>query len=185
MSRRIFFAVDIEKNFREAIYSHALKLFSGNTRTRIIPGENLHITLKFIGNTSDRDIEKIKAATGDLLSGFEGFSYSLEDYFGAFPQKERARIVFVGIKEGSKGFKRLFDILEDALSEIGIMREKRAFHPHITAARVKRPFDISDLSSMPLPVEKGQLNAGSVTLYESILGKQGARYINIERFVLK
>jgi 2'-5' RNA ligase len=166
MARRIFIAMDIDANLKKAIHSFTRKAFSGHDRIRIIPPENLHITLKFIGDTSEDEVESIKKIIGESVSAHKAFEY-------------------IGINEGFSGFSGVYHSLEKELSNIGIEKEHRGFDPHITAARIKNPFDISSIARITAAFDKGRSKADSVTLYESILSRQGARYIIIERFVLK
>ena len=185
MAKRVFIAIDISRELKDIIYKYSSNVFLDLESIKVIPAENLHITLKFIGNTSEQDIQAIKNIIRVSVSGHEGFEYELEGLPGAFPSKSRARIVFIGIKSGEDRFRDIYNSLEDGLSGIGIRKEERDFHPHITIARIKRPVSIEGVPEDPLPACGSPLNASSVTLYESILSRRGARYINIERFGLK
>ena len=185
MAKRIFIAMEIDKDLRGILYKYSSNMFFNVDNVKIIPTDNLHITLKFIGNTSEEGINVIRNIIKTSISEHEAFDYELEDFPGAFPDKSRARIVFMGIKNGGDRFKDIYDSLEDGLSGVGIGKEQRDFHPHITIARIKRPVSIKEASDSPLPSHECPLNASSVTLFESILSRQGARYINIERFGLK
>jgi 2'-5' RNA ligase len=185
MAKRIFIAIEIDKDLRDILHKYSSNMFLSNDNVKIIPTDNLHITLKFIGNTSEEDINVIRNIIKMSVSGHEAFDYELEDFPGAFPNKSRARIAFISIKNGGDRFRDVYDSLEDSLSGIGIGKEQRDFHPHITIARAKRPVSIEEASDRPLPSHECPLNASSVTLFESILSRQGARYINIERFGLK
>lgn len=101
---------------------------------RYVEPENLHITLKFIGEVDVRRVERI-AALLDAVA-FTPFTVRLEG-MGAFPSVEHPRVVWVGIRDG---FDRIVEIsaeVDRLLSAEGVPRESRAFHPHVTIGRVK------------------------------------------------
>jgi 2'-5' RNA ligase len=185
MARRIFIAVEISQEIRKIIYEQSRKAFSKHGHIKIIPPENIHITLKFLGNTQDEDIGKIIDGINYAVSGYNSFDYSLDGNIGAFPNPGRAKIAFIGIKKGSKKFLSLYESIEDKLYSLGIEKEKRSFHPHITIARIKKPTDIGSTEWDPADMRGYDPEASSVAVFESILGRHGARYIIIERFVLK
>lgn len=185
MSSRIFTAIDIGKDLRDSIYSYSLKTFSGNSSIRVIPAENLHITLKFIGKTEEEKIEDIKDVIAGTLTGIGQFDLYVENELGAFPRLNRARVAFIGIDSGSSRIKEIFDRLEPGLEEIGIAREDRDFHPHITVARIKNPLDLTGITRNSGFIWTEPVWIRSVALYKSILGRQGAKYINIGNFSLK
>jgi len=185
MPRRIFIAVEISEDIRRAIYGQSRKAFSSYDRIRIIPPENIHITLKFLGNTRDQDIGKIIDATGEAVSSHESFDYSLEEKIGAFPNTQRARIAFIGIKKGDNNVKSLYKSIEDNLFNSGFERENKRFYPHITIARLKKPSEICSTLWDSSSLSHFEPCAESAAVIESILGRDGARYIIIKRFVLK
>jgi 2'-5' RNA ligase len=185
MARRIFIAIEINENIRKAIFKQSMKAFSSHDYVRIIPPDNIHITLKFLGDTRDEDIGKIIRAVSAAASVHKSFDYSLEEKIGAFPDTEKAKIAFIGIKRGRNNISSLYKSLEDKLSGLGIKKEKRRFHPHITIARIKKPVNIGSIVLDPASLPAYDMEAVSVVIFESILGRGGARYIIIERFVLK
>lgn len=185
MTRRIFIAIEISEDIRKAIFKQSMKAFSSHDYIRVIPPDNIHITLKFLGDTRDEDIGKIIHAVSSAASGHNSFDYSLEEKIGAFPNTGKAKIAFIGINRGSNKISSLYQSLEDNLSSIGIKKEKRGFHPHITLARIRKPVDIGSIKWDPVNMLGNEPEAESLAIFESILGSGGARYIIIERFVLK
>jgi RNA 2',3'-cyclic 3'-phosphodiesterase len=185
MARRVFIAAGISKDLKQDIYDHTSRAFPDHDNIRIIPPENLHITLKFIGYAGDRMIEEIKRITGEAVYGHESLEYTVERHLDAFPHTKKASIVFLGIKKGSEALSGIFDSLEKSLTLYGLEKEKRRFHPHITAARIKKPIDVTAVTGLPFSCNEKTYRIGHVSVYESILERQGARYIIIERFVLK
>jgi 2'-5' RNA ligase len=185
MARRVFIAIEISEDIRKVIFEQSRKAFSSYDHIKVISLDNIHITLKFLGDTRDEDIGKIINAASTAVSAHKSFDYSLEENISAFPDTGRARIAFIGINRGRNNISSLYGSLEDKLSDIGIKKEKRSFHPHITIARIKKPADISGIPWDPASLPGYSPEAQSVAVFESILGRGGARYIIIERFVLK
>ena len=185
MARRIFIAIEISEDIRKVIFKQSKKAFSSHDHMRIIPPDNIHITLKFLGDTRDEDIGKIIHAVSAAASGHKSFEYSFEEKIGAFPNTEKAKVAFIEINRGRNNISNLYGSLEDKLSDLGIKKEKRRFHPHITIARIKKPTNIGSIELDPGILPAYDSEVASVTIFESILGRGGARYIIIDRFVLK
>lgn len=100
--------------------------------------ETLHLTLKFLGNISRRDLEFCKAAmvqTADQFSPFELSAGGL----GVFPGIGRVRVVWAGTGGRTDILENLFKALELSLGPLGIEKETRRFSAHITLGRIKKP----------------------------------------------
>jgi RNA 2',3'-cyclic 3'-phosphodiesterase len=147
----------------------ALKIRGGRTMTR----EQLHLTLQFLGD--DVDMEAVTAA----LSGFSvrGGRVRLGGA-GAFPNARKGRVLWIGVAEGVDVLARLAHGVAERLAPIGYEPDARAFRPHLTIVRCARPTDLRE------PVaEFGAEPFGSdwpvdaLTVYESVLQPEGARYI--------
>jgi 2'-5' RNA ligase len=141
--------------------------------------ENLHITLKFLGETDKKlAIEgKIKEVEGN----FYPFKVSLKGV-GAFPSEKRAKILWVGLDEGVKPLSELFSTVEEKVYALGFEKETRKFNPHITFARIKKgkyslPENL-DFSFDPFPVKE-------ITLFQSILTPKGPIYEIVSEVPLK
>jgi len=126
--------------------------------------------LKFLGETDKKtDIEKkIK----EIENRFPPFDVSLKGV-GAFPSPKRAKILWIGVKEGMDNLIDLFQAIDNKTADLGFEKEKRKFSPHITFARVKKgkyslPENI-EFSFAPFPVKE-------VTLFKSTLTPKGAIY---------
>jgi 2'-5' RNA ligase len=137
---------------------------------RWVNKENLHITLKFLGQT-DKKIT-IETKIKEAVRQFSPFKVSLKG-IGAFPSPKRAKILWVGVKEGTTHLTDLFVALEKKIHELGFEQEMRKFTPHITFARVKNgKYSLSeniDFSFDSFPVNE-------VALFKSILTPKGPIY---------
>lgn len=181
---RLFVAMDIPEEVRSAIGALAAKLRIACPNARWTRIEGLHVTLKFIGETSVEKIEMIKAALADIPSrapisiNFHGL--------GFFPNERRPRVLWAGI-EGGTQLAELAAAVETALHPLGIAREEREFSPHLTLARFDAP---RGLNTLHAAIEKaGAAEFGGTTakefyLYQSVLKRGGAEYTRLATFSL-
>ena len=183
--KRIFIAADIRQDIRKIIYRSAKKYFSYSDNIRLTAPENIHITFKFLGDAGDKEIIGISETIRGSISGSRNFRYCLEDNIGAFPDKRRARVFFLGIGEGREKFTDLHKSIETGLEELGIIKDMRDFYPHTTIARTRSPVSMGKTAGSIGPIFSDMLECSSISLYESILKQDGVKYINIERFSLK
>ncbi len=102
---------------------------------RPVKSNQLHLTLKFLGEVPESRIASIKQAIQSI--DFPSFNILLEG-IGCFPNLNYIRVVWIGIREGSDNLKQLTNMIEKKLNPIGFPREKRGFSPHLTLARIKK-----------------------------------------------
>ncbi len=153
-------------------------LEGGGLRCRWVRLENLHITLRFLGACPESAVPSIGAAIGKAAVKMKPFT-ARTDEFGAFPNKRRARVLWLGLTDAPE-LNVLFAELNDRLSEAGFKTEERPFQGHITFGRLKRPapVDLSCLEDISLGAE---LVFDKVTLFESRLTPSGPRYEELRR----
>lgn len=182
--KRIFIGIGITDNIKKEIFDFTLKLLEGEEKIRIIPSPNIHLTMKFLGNTRIQKIDKIKKAIRNTADSFKQFEYEITGEVGAFPNPRNARIVFLKIGNGADVFLRIYELFEDNLSKIKIRKEKRKFSPHLTIARVKGSKDLESLFK-EIKGDLYDLKCPGITLFESKLKSTGAEYTILEEFSLK
>lgn len=183
-SKRIFIGIGINSEIRKGIYGFTTKLFGNEENIKIVPPQNIHITMKFLGDTRVQKIGIIKKAIIDLADSINEFEFEVTGEIGGFPALRDAKIVFLKIGRGAGSFLEIYEKLEDGLSSINIRKEKRRFSPHITIARIKGRKGQGSL----LEREKGNLYSSKcrcITLFESKLRQTGAEYTILEEFSLK
>ena len=176
-SLRIFIAVDIEdplivsrvERVKEAVIATGVPM-------KPVETENLHITLRFIGEVPRSTAEEVAGVLSRL--SFKPFKIMLKG-LGAFPGPYRPRVVWIGVAEGAEQLRSLRDHIEAGLREIGITPERQQFHPHLTLARIKGSRNINSLIKLlneMADVEIGQVTVNSVRLKRSILTRRGPIY---------
>jgi len=175
---RLFFGIGIPPNIRSEIDVFIQTLKPRLPRMKWVKAENLHITLRFLG-----DVEEAKLSVlGDAARGAQG---SVSEFdaklggLGAFPAPGKARVVWLGLASGHEESAALFNSLEANLVKAGFPPERRRYHPHVTLARLRHP--------APLPLEEFDppvlsFRAAAFTLYKSTLTPGGPIYEVIEEF---
>ena len=153
-------------------------------RIRWLPPENLHLTLKFLGETPEPEISGLRGALAAVCGRHRAFDLDLRGA-GAFPSARRARVLWVGVGEGSERLRTLAGDFEDALESLGFEREKRPFHPHVTVGRAGE--SDARLEDQELDTGVGPLpfRAGSVELVQSRLSRGGAAYSTVASYQLE
>jgi 2'-5' RNA ligase len=156
---RVFIAIELEDWLKEYIYEKQKDIKRNSIKGNFSRKENFHLTLRFIGEADEEEIERIKKAIDRTAETSKPFNMQLGK-LGYFPRKNK-KIVWAGISNGQKKLRNLFDILEINLEKQGFDREERGLKPHITIARqVRLKIDFDNLAekinieSLNIPVEK-------------------------------
>ncbi len=185
---RLFVAVEVEDaglwrrilEFRDAVVSCAL---DGGIKP--VEDENIHITLRFIGEVPESYVPKIVGCLRAVES-FESFRMTVRGV-GAFPSVARPRVVWVGVGEGAEALRRLRDSFEACLRPLA-REDREEFVPHITVARVKgryRPDCLAAYLRKYETVDFGTSPVTQVKLKRSQLTPKGPIYTDIASFRLK
>ncbi len=148
---------------------------------RWVPPENLHLTLKFLGNVDPERIPELIAAANARLQGAASFEVELGG-LGVFPNAQRARVVWLGVCAGGAELARLARKLDRAAGRIGVERERRPFRTHLTLGRLRQPGPVP-INEVPCPEGRPFL-IEEIVLYESRLSSTGARYVPLARLPL-
>ena len=180
---RAFIAILLSSEAREAVTDEVERLRPLSRAVAWVPRDNLHLTLRFLGEQSEERLADALAALETVAAAGESFTLGLHG-LGAFPGLERPRIFWVGVAEGALAARGLQARLEAALAERGFPPEARPWHPHLTVGRV---FDDRRWrGETPAALRQAVAQAGSrpvarlgitaISLMKSDLGPGGARY---------
>ncbi len=178
---RVFIAVFPPLQVRETLRRTARNLpVKGGVRC--IKPSNIHLTLKFLGDTGEEDLDEIGAAIAAVCGKHEPFEIEPRG-FGAFPSDRKARILWAGIDEGSEQLRSLAKDLENTLAPLGFARERGVFTPHITLCRSKgRPVALGEWEPI---AEDLRFRADEVELMKSSPRKDGAVYEVLKTFAFE
>ncbi len=138
--------------------------------------ENIHLTLKFLGNVGPSKLAEVKSALSRVK--FDPFSIEIRGA-GAFPTLKRMNVIWVGIGEGWTNAQQIFEQTETLLHEVGFSRETRPFSPHITIARVRSGRKRDEVAAFleHLADESfGSFNTDRIRLKQSLLSSSGPTY---------
>ncbi|MYA28878.1 MAG: RNA 2',3'-cyclic phosphodiesterase [Nitrospira sp. SB0672_bin_25] len=183
MGLRTFLAIDLPSSLQAAI--------GQNIRTvkRELPGiswskpENLHINLKFLGETTEGQVDQIRHAVESAISHVSPFELELKG-FGVFPDHRSPRVLWVGLGGALDSLTMLAGCIGNAVVPLGFPQEGRPFRPHLTVARVKRDHRevgrvLGTLGLLSAPFSCGPILVERVTLFKSDLRQTGPIYTKL------
>ena len=179
---RLFVALEIPSAVRENLATLLASMRALTKEPRWVRAENLHVTLKFLGEVAEGRVVEFRSALGEIRSDkpvaldFRGL--------GFFPNEMHPRVFWAGM-EASPNLKTLAGDIDGAVEELGIPCEKREFSPHLTLARFERP-------RLPETLRKhiaenqmrefGSLRTNEFRLIQSKLKPAGAEYTTLASF---
>lgn len=153
---------------------------------KLVEPENIHLTLKFLGETDPAMIPVLARTLTHLTRPLFPFEFRTVGC-GAFPTPQNARIIWAGLDpQGAEIMALLNQTLERDLEEIGIAPDAREFLPHITLARLRAqtPVDATRFLVELKSVDFGTTYVRELVLFASELGKEGPLYKVVQRFAL-
>ena len=182
---RAFIAVDLSPEILERIEQVSLDLRARmkDVPVRWVPVENIHLTLKFLGNVSTANLEILKDILGKVVSSHSECDISVGG-IGAFPKPHNPRVIWVGM-EVPQELVTLQHNIEIETARLGYSREHRPFSPHLSFGRVSRNASAQDVHAIAEVLENykvgflGATRLKSVYLYRSDLKPDGAVYTPI------
>lgn len=180
---RAFVAADIAATRRMARLLEALR--SSPARLRVVSPDNLHITLKFLGEAEDGLVSFIREVLTQAVEGVEPFTLTLRGS-GAFPNLRSPRVLWIGV-EGGDPLVRIARRLERGLEELGFARERRRYSPHLTVGRMKSREHVEDLARLMGTYREaafGTQRVEDIRLKRSELRPTGAIYEDVFRVPL-
>lgn len=180
---RLFIAVELDETWRTALTSAIAKLSRRARDARWVSSDQLHLTLKFLGDVASEQASGIVDAVRAISRAGAPFELHAASA-GTFPPRGNPRVLWVGIDDPIDGCAAWVARSAAPLAALGFPPEARPFHPHITLARAKTPAAGRALRPAqtgfalpPLP----PLTVREVVLFRSHLEPRGARYEVIAR----
>ena len=178
---RSFISVDItDQVLLDKIVKIQQALLETGADLKLVEPENLHLTLRFLGEIPKPTLELVREELKSLR--FNQFKLNLQGT-GAFPNLRRINVVWIGIKEGEENLKEIAKKVESMLKKLGFPPDPKGFSPHLTIARVRTGKNKDRLVSF---IEKfrdyevGWMTVDSVRLKKSTLTPKGPIYTTID-----
>jgi 2'-5' RNA ligase len=180
---RLFIALPLTSELRRKLGVITASLSEKVSGIRWSRAENIHLTLKFLGDVEGGKVGGIKRILRETAARHGPLKLEVGK-LGVFPGFRRPRVIWAGVQPEGGGLKLLVQDLEQSLSRLGFDREGREYTPHLTLGRVKRgrlPLDLRKIFSS-LEVESlGRLRADVILLLKSTLTGEGPLYETISR----
>jgi len=182
---RLFIAVDIKEEVKNKIARIRSALKKNCDCVKWVSSENLHLTLKFLGEVHNSRKDLISEKLRQAVIGIKRFEIDFEK-IGVFPSEAAPRILWLGIGEGKIELENLAQKIENLFTEIDFKREKRPFSAHFTLGRFKSPQNNKKLFDIvkKITIEKISDVVEDVYLIKSTLSPRGPIYEIVEKFRL-
>jgi 2'-5' RNA ligase len=180
---RAFLALELEASSlrRVARVADRLRMGSGAPSATWVPSTRMHVTMKFMAEFPVESIEPLREALRPLIEGKPAPS-ACSFRLSAFPRIEQARIVIAELLDTTGELGRLAEEVDRLAQDCGILKEDRPFRPHVTLARLKRPYDTRRWLRPELAGMSGECRAASLTLFQSALSAAEPIYTPLARF---
>mgnify|MGYP001559496920 CR=1 FL=1 len=188
-SIRTFIALEINEITKEKINRIQDKIKQTNSiKASWVSKNNLHLTLKFLGETQLKFIEPIKNNIKECLESLNAINCNITKA-GVFPNEKFPRVAWVGIEEGKAKIIDLAKKIEYSIFKLGFKKEKREFKTHITICRIKQLLDYNQFCSIidltNKTFEPIEFTLNKITFFESQLSPQGSIYTELFRYILQ
>lgn len=184
---RTFIAIELPAEIQNKIgeLQNSLKGIGGRI-SWTKPG-NIHLTLKFLGDTDEEIVDEIAAELQQAIQNLTEFKVSVQGT-GTFPNFKRPRVIWVGVESKAEQLQKLAAQIEDCMENFGFQKENRNFTAHLTLGRVK---DVAGIQPVSEKLKSfGNFEAGLFTVKELYLIKSdlhpaGSIYTRLKKIALK
>lgn len=182
---RLFIAIPTPAHLRESITRALAPLRQTRADVRWEEASKLHCTLKFLGPTPSAILPALEETLSSAARG-SNVPNIIYRGIGGFPSLRDPRVLWIGMHESAGTLATLQASVEEGCAALGLPREERAFHPHVTLGRVKSLKNIQELLEMVETVtfESPATSVGTLTLIRSDLRPSGSVYTVLREFPL-
>lgn len=186
---RTFIAIELPSEIKDSLSRLQEELKASNADVKWVESNNIHLTLKFLGEIDDKKLDKITRIMDDTAKEKDKFQIRISS-LGAFPKIDFPRVIWVGVDTGDKEVKDIAKDLEKKIAKIGIPKEDRPFSSHITIGRTRSSLNrerlVQDLKNKAeLGARKLDFYATKITLFKSTLTPHGPIYEVLKETNLK
>jgi RNA 2',3'-cyclic 3'-phosphodiesterase len=183
---RTFVALELPASVQLFLGRISSELKKAGGDVKWVTPNNIHLTLKFVGNTGLETIPLIQSSLENIFLGQEPLDLEVKS-LGVFPGFRRPRVVWAGIHNKQKMLEQLAKKVDLSLALLGFEPEQRAFNGHLTLGRVRSNDGLQPLVEAIRRLESisgPTFLADHVVLFQSILKPSGAEYLPLFRFDL-
>lgn len=184
---RVFCAIELPSLVIEKISEHIdrLRAAAPDSPASWSRPENVHLTLKFIGEIAQNRVADLSEAAAAAVAGFSPFEIAIRNT-GSFPKRGTPRVFWIGIDDYSGRLAQLQAKLEDECLRLGFEKEARTFNPHLTIARGRKPQGARALAAAhkEMGFASTEVRVKELTVIRSELSSAGSNYTVISRHLL-
>jgi len=180
---RAFISIDIP--FAETLKKLHKEIIKTQADVKLVEPDNVHITLKFLGEIHDNLIEDINKIIESSVEQIKPFTITLFGT-GAFPNKDYMKVLWIGIKN-TEQIQTLAQNIDEQLTKLGFKKETRGFSAHLTIGRVRSARQKEKLQQIIQNNEHTEfieIKVDSIKLKQSTLTPQGPIYTTIKEIKL-
>jgi len=184
MTIRAFLAFPISGVLKERIKYILDDLQETNADVKWVTPQNIHLTLKFLGELEENAIANVSSMLRERCRGFFPITSHLNE-IGAFPDLRHPKIVWAALDDSSKEICAIVENLEGELAKLGIAQDEHPFKPHITLGRVRSSANLKNLIQAIQQItfeDSTEQIFDIIILYKSTLTMQGPIYEVLEKF---
>ncbi|MDR1160575.1 MAG: RNA 2',3'-cyclic phosphodiesterase [Syntrophomonadaceae bacterium] len=181
---RVFIAIPIENVLKDNIAKITKNIMNTSVKIKWVEYENYHLTLKFLGDVSVSQTEKVMKNLKNVSQNCPPYEMILQN-LGFFPNNKKPKVVWMGIKEGIPRIRRHSELVDNAVAPLGFEKERRPVF-HLTLGRIRS--DITDgeyiarVEELGKNMEPVKLNVDRFDLMESRLTSKGPIYTILEEY---
>jgi 2'-5' RNA ligase len=174
---RLFIAMPLPPEVERELDRLLAHLRPKSNNVKWVPAKNIHLTVKFLGDTDEKIVGKITSAIDEVATQYQPFVTTL-DQVGAFPNLRRPRVIWIGGSEPIEDAARLALDIDHRMGKLRFEKEKRPFKPHLTLGRVRQGRRVDELADylQTFELEPIPLTLDRVVLFKSTLTPRGAIY---------
>jgi 2'-5' RNA ligase len=180
---RCFVAIELPDAVRGRLADLQARLHDLDRAVRWTRPEQIHITLKFLGDVPDANVPEVCASVARTAAKIPPIPLAVRSV-GVFPPRGPARIVWAGIDGPPAGLVTCHRDCEQALADLGFAPEARPFKPHLTLGRARDPRGARDVPNALRPFADftaGSFTALQLVVFQSVLGRAGPTYTALAR----
>lgn len=181
-SFRTFIAFEVGNDVKARAADLIKRLKKAEAEVNWVPPQNMHITLKFLGDVPNVEIPDLCRHVAEAVADFKPFDIEFLSA-GAFPQNDRPRTLWLGVAEdeGYEQLAALNEAIEERLhSQMGFARERRRFQPHLTIGRVNSTGAaqqaLGEIVEQHVNFDGALSEVDEVLIFASYLEKSGPTY---------
>lgn len=178
---RVFIAISFNQKLTKELKEIQDQFKRLSLNASWVKPENIHLTLKFLGEIETNRISQIFDPINKTASAFSSFNLRFSK-LGIFPNWNRPRIFWIGLDDKEEILKKLKKRLELELFNVGFLRDMKPFSPHLTLARLRSPNNKNllkkEIEKFSVPLTR-LIKVSEIKLYKSSLHLEGAEYAKL------